>query len=781
MALLLCALSSPLRAESAFRGLYDLDRLPLLDANHRTAQISGGPQASVRPGQGARRDNDEWTLADLNGPGVVRRIWSSDPSGRLRVYLDGEAEPAVDVPFADIFQDRVPGFHSPIAGKSSGGWYSYVPIPFRQSCRITVAGANPFPYQVTWRETGSDAGLPAFDRVLDGEEQAEYEAALRAWRNPGAPDWDEQDIVLPARSFALPPNGKWAQPVQGPGTITALRFRFGRGTRFEDLRRAILRITFDDGAPAVETPLGDFFGVGFDDVAWRSLALGYDEDGAYCLFRMPFRKSARIEVENQGKRDLVATFTGKARSGVPDAPWGYFRASYRTAINKPGRPYVAAQLRGMGQVVGLTQAMRGNGTLAFLDGGFTVRVDGESAPRIHSVPAASYFNAGRRFSDGPVDVATHGCSRKTESEIGAWRLHVPDPIPFARSLDFTVAHGAGNDAPGTEYSSVVYWYGAAGAKDAAPALPQGSHLMPRPYVASVEGAIEAESVNWTLSKGAVAKPQAWEAISPFRGGGRLLFKGKPGDVASSTLHFPFADLYDVEVYLSGAGTNSTARILMDGQAVGDVVRDAASPVPIRKVAVGSVRLTEGRHTFGVRISAGGSIGLDSFRILPRTPLIRDYAVLGPFPADPEAGLQTALDPDGKAPALDRAYPAGEEAVHWRILQTSHGVLDLAPHITPRENTVAYAAFAVKSPSARNMALMLGADGGVAVWVNGEKVHTSERERRLKLDEDRIAIRLKAGWNTVLLKVRGSDGLWRVAARIPDPEQTLTFAALPGDS
>ena len=44
----------------------------------------------------------EFVMADLRGPGAVTRIWSANPTGTLRFYFDGEAEPRLAVHTGDL-------------------------------------------------------------------------------------------------------------------------------------------------------------------------------------------------------------------------------------------------------------------------------------------------------------------------------------------------------------------------------------------------------------------------------------------------------------------------------------------------------------------------------------------------------------------------------------------------------------------------------------------------------------------------------------------------------
>jgi hypothetical protein len=72
---------------------------------------------------------------------------------------------------------------------------------------------------------------------------------------------------------------------------------------YKDLRKAIIRIYFDDEVnPSVEAPIGDFFGIGFGKCGhFTSLLAGHSSGGYYCYFPMPFYNKAEIEIENLKK------------------------------------------------------------------------------------------------------------------------------------------------------------------------------------------------------------------------------------------------------------------------------------------------------------------------------------------------------------------------------------------------------------------------------------------------------------------------------------------------
>lgn len=124
--------------------------------------------------------------------------------------------------------------------------------------------------------------------------------------------------------------------IDGPAVINHIWFTLMYPSR-SSLRKMVLRIYFDDIAePCVESPLGDFFGLGHSQTysyASQPLAVG-PHCGLNSYWRMPFSKKARITLTNDGKQDCIALYYQvdyqKLQSPPPDDL--HFFAAYRQAF-----------------------------------------------------------------------------------------------------------------------------------------------------------------------------------------------------------------------------------------------------------------------------------------------------------------------------------------------------------------------------------------------------------------------------------------------------------------
>jgi hypothetical protein len=66
-------------------------------------------------------------------------------------------------------------------------------------------------------------------------------------------------------------------------------------------------------------------------------------------------------------------------------------------------------------------------------------------------------------------------------------------------------------------------------------------------------------------------------------------------------------------------------------------------------------------------------------------------------------------------------------------------------------------------------LLIGSDDGVKVWLNGQVVHANNATRACAPDQDKVQVKLKAGANTLLVKVTQGGGEWSVCCRVRAPD------------
>jgi hypothetical protein len=271
----------------------------------------------------------------------------------------------------------------------------------------------------------------------------------------------------------------------GPGVITHIWFTISAQSG-QHLKELVLRMYWDGAAkPSVETPVGDFFGLNLGQYfVYQSAFLNCSSVKALnCYFAMPFRRSARITVTNEGAQRVGAFYSNIDYQLVPALPERalYFHAQYRqktpnTAaefanatpkINLDGRNnYVYMETRGSGHLMGVTLGVVQNRDGWMGEGDDMVFVDNDSAPAITGTGSEDYFNGAWDFGgrDGATPFAHlyNGAPFIAAPELAGgryclYRWHADNPVTFTKSLKHTMEHGHANDRADCFYS-VGYWY-----------------------------------------------------------------------------------------------------------------------------------------------------------------------------------------------------------------------------------------------------------------------------------------------------------------------------------
>lgn len=263
----------------------------------------------------------------------------------------------------------------------------------------------------------------------------------------------------------------------GPGEISHIWITISSGERYH-LKKLVLRMYWDgEETPSVETPVGDFFGLGLGDYfQYQSIPLAVGSAKALnCFFPMPFRKHARITLTNEGNERAGAIYWNidyrAYHSPLPDDLL-YFHAQYRQATpnrailgsktNLDGKNnYVWMEAVGRGQFVGVTMSVLENADGWWGEGDDMFFVDGEKLPSINGTGTEDYFLGawdfgGQSFAYGLFGAPVVG-PEVQGSRWSVYRFHLDSPIPFSGSLRATIEHGHANDR-GDNYYSVAYWY-----------------------------------------------------------------------------------------------------------------------------------------------------------------------------------------------------------------------------------------------------------------------------------------------------------------------------------
>jgi hypothetical protein len=603
--------------------------------------------------------------------------------------------------------------------------------------------------------------------------------------------------------------------IAGPGAIHHIWMTIAAEPFYG--RKLVLKMYWDgEATPSVEAPVGDFFGVGHGlSRDFSSLPLSCSSNGRAknCYWYMPFRQSARITVTNEGSRPVAAFYYYIDYRVLPELAESMptFHAQYRQETPcLPNRNYLLLEAEGRGHYVGCNLSVLQRAMGWWGEGDDMIFVDGETTPSLHGTGSEDYFSDawGMREDENLF----YGCPLQEEdfqagSKATVYRFHIPDPIPFRRSIRVTIEHGHANDRA-DYFSSVAFWYQAEPHRPF-PALPAASERVPyalEPPDKFVQpqwekGKSTAGALFIDKEKGlSFASDRLSLLQTSYYGpdGTRYTALTTEGARADGTetgteagLTFPVAvgERYNVDVYfLKGQAMGEVTAFAAgaDGRPLCASLDGYAAEPEITRLSLPGVLLEEGANTIRFRITGkngkarGEELAFVGISLMPTSPrFITEWNLIGPFDAPDMNFLQVACPPE-KETALQKHYLGKDGAeIGWKkVSAPATGLMNMNDIFRPNEQVLAYGLAYVYSPDKRSTHILLGSDDGVRVWLNDELVHSNPAYRGHSPDQDRVKISLNPGWNKVLIKVLQGAGGWGFSLRLADIDGRLEYALEP---
>lgn len=281
-------------------------------------------------------------------------------------------------------------------------------------------------------------------------------------------------VIQPGKTFTL-------GEINGSGAIQHIWMTPTGNWRF-----SILRMYWDGEAePSVEVPVGDFFGMGWGRFAQLTSApVTVNPGSAFnCYWEMPFRKSARLTLENTADVPMTVYYQiDYALTEVP-ADAAYFHAQFRR-VNpvKQGDVYTILDgVKGRGHYVGTYMAWGVNSTGWWGEGEIKFYLDGDGKfPTICGTGTEDYFGGSYNFENkaikqyqefntpyaGMPQVIRPDGLYDSQQRFGLYRWHIMDPVRFEQDLLVTIQDlGWMEERPARRYyqrhddlASTAFWY-----------------------------------------------------------------------------------------------------------------------------------------------------------------------------------------------------------------------------------------------------------------------------------------------------------------------------------
>jgi Protein of unknown function (DUF2961) len=484
-----------------------------------------------------RQGRQESVMLDAEGPGAVVRIWSPNPKGTLRVYLDGATTPAIEAPMAALLDGTslfgARNANEALAGERSRGWNLFVPITFAKRCVITTDDGKGVYYQINWRDYAEGVSIAPYD-------------ASAASRFAGFPQ-PSRDLFTRARPFPANVSPGESQVIAAFDEGAIIRSILVHAER-PDL--AVLVATFD-GEQTVWIPLAELSrhatdlrgmvppqGEAVGDVAGERPPTNF-----YVDWPMPFQSSAQFAILNLDEKQQRVSMIADAQAYVWDQRSMHFHATWKRdkkIHTRPFRDYRFVAIEGQGVLAGDSLHIVNTVDAWWGEGDEKIYVDGESFPSHFGTGTEDYYGYGWCCPE-PFGHPLHSQTVCEGKAFGNnWgrtivtRLRGLDSIPFTKKLvfDMELWHWA---ECFVNYSPCTFWYARPGATCDVASDPETAKLgwprspeRPKPF--AIQGALECESMPvYAMTPGLPVEHQGMKAYTAAVPEGGTPERGWSGD------------------------------------------------------------------------------------------------------------------------------------------------------------------------------------------------------------------------------------------------------------
>ncbi len=153
-----------------------------------------------------------------------------------------------------------------------------------------------------------------------------------------------------------------------------------------------------------------------------------------------------------------------------------------------------------------------------------------------------------------------------------------------------------------------------------------------------------------------------------------------------------------------------------------------------------------------------------------------WKTLGPFDNTGGAGFAKVFPPETEI-RFDAEYDGKDGKVRWQDFEAKHeeGRVDFNKAYAPLKEVAGYGFAEFHSDTARPAELRLGCKNGWKIWFNGQyQFGRDEYHRMAEMDQYRLPVELKAGRNTILIKLTQNEQKeewtveWEFQLRVTDP-------------
>ncbi|MCG6189549.1 glycoside hydrolase family 172 protein [Maribellus maritimus] len=431
----------------------------------------------------------EFVLFDAEGPGAVVRYWMTfagdgASAGILRIYIDGSEMPEVEGNVLEILSgtqlapEPLAASVSPETEYERRGHNLYLPIPYAKHCKITYEcdavrlederWRPSIYYNICYRVYAQDVDVESFSKKVLARAKNKIEGTAQKLLIPDSVKGEminDTKILQPGDEFLLgvSEDGK---------AISKMTLKLKTEDLNQALRSTVLSMSFD-GIQSVWTPVGDFWGTGYQVYSSKTWYSQVESGGEMVSFWiMPFQKNAEVRFVNYGEQSVEV----EAGITISDYNWTresmYFGASW----HELNRIHTAKDsilenhewhfdvnyidINGQGVYAGDALTIFNTADAWWGEGDEKIFVDGESFPSFIGTGTEDYYGYAwcrpEKFTH-PFIAQPTGAGNFHSGMTVNMRYRALDAIPFNKKISSNIElwHWVKTRI---NYAMTAYWY-----------------------------------------------------------------------------------------------------------------------------------------------------------------------------------------------------------------------------------------------------------------------------------------------------------------------------------
>jgi hypothetical protein len=403
-------------------------------------------------------DGVDATLAEVRGKGMISWIWSANPSGTLRLFIDNESIPVVEMPFEDFLEGKFLPTAYPFAALTAHGYNLHFPILHANYCKLVVRmrtkkDLSTLFYQVAWNAI--DPAQPVHPWALDDLSRGatrldELARAMQHTMKTPEPAQLKTIPILAGQKVDLFESST-------EGTLTHIWLRTDTKEELASLQFAA--VWDGETSPRLECPLYMLAGVSerMEDV--RSLPVTVQDSSVSVRWPMPYG-SVRLSITNKSAAPIRLAYHIQATSTSSPLRLGGQYKNHLHLRTDQHNVLTLADLSGEGRWAGCNLQVKSRSQQWWGEGDQLIYLDSIDHPTWQGTGTEDYFGFAW-CSRTPFDHAFRGQSAVWDTPQGRisamHRYHFLDRLPFHHEARFcTEAWGLSEGS--MDHESLVLYY-----------------------------------------------------------------------------------------------------------------------------------------------------------------------------------------------------------------------------------------------------------------------------------------------------------------------------------